>query len=138
MQNIVVVCLDYDCALKIGKQLSNILNMQLYNADEFIKNSLLNTLDYPIIISNEIMQIKENAGLIELSKKEKVVITITDDEFISNGNYKLFKNSFIILLEIDTSNKIKQNIQKLIKKHCETSVIIKNLEINNLISKIRG
>ena len=136
MKNIVVVCLDYCYALKIGKQLSNILNMQHIDFDEIIKNGLINSLDYPLSISNEIMQIKEKSILEELADMENVIISLTDDEFISNENYMLFDNSFVILLEVGYKNNIKENIQKLIKKHCNYSVDVKKIKINSLVKVI--
>ena len=72
----------------------------------------------------------------ELADMENVIISLTDDEFISNENYMLFDNSFVILLEVGYKNNIKENIQKLIKKHCNYSVDVKKIKINSLVKVI--
>lgn len=136
MKNIVLVCLDYNFALKFSKKLSRVLQIPNYDADELIKCNLINSIDFPLSVSGDVMNAKEKLVLKELSEMENVIITLTDDEFVSNENYKLFSNSFLILLEIDLKNDIKKNIQNLIKKHCNYSENIKNLKINKLIKEI--
>lgn len=138
MGNIVIVGIDKIFCANVAKELSNKINFNFINAGEKFEKLLVATSGQNVFLMDDILQQKETEFLNKLSQKNNVVLFVDDDMFLSNENYKLFKNSKIILMENEKLNENHLKIQKIIKKYCNYSINIENFDINNLIKIIKG
>jgi len=99
---------------------------------------LLVSNNEPLFFMNEIWGKREGENIFDVAQKYDVVISIRDDSFLSNEHYELFADSLTILIEREETDKIRNNIQNLIKKHCKMSFSQENFDFNKFLSIIRG
>lgn len=135
---IAIVGLDDDFVIEFSNQLASALNLQHVNFNSEYDKILLTSINQSLFETNDIMEEKETILLKNLIDLDNVIISINDDAFLSNVNYKLLNNILTILIEKKENDKILNNIQKLIKKHCKLIINQENIEINSILNKIRG
>ena len=121
MKNIVVVSLIDEKAKNIAQNLAKRLKFTYIDADERFENCLLSSFEAPTILVDEILNVKESELLGELAKERNAVIKVSNDAFLSNGNYKLFKNC-IVLLITTAKGKIKETIENRLKTYANVVV----------------
>ena len=138
MRNIVVVSMNKDLAVMIANKIAKILSLSFINADDKLDAGLVGGLDFPLEISKLSMTNIERQILMTLSDRDDSVISIQDDTFLANENYKIFQKSLKILVKIDKNEKISQNLQKLLEKYCDVTIHEKDINFDKLITLLRG
>ncbi len=121
MKNIVVVSLIDEKAKNIAQNLAKKLKFTYIDADEKFEDYLLSSFEAPTILVDEILNAKESELLGELAKERNAVIKVSNDAFLSNVNYKLFKNC-IVLLITTAKGKIKLAIENRLKTYANVVV----------------
>ena len=138
MNNITIVGMDNDFIKMFAQKLAEEIGYKYVDANEQFDKDLLANLDYPMYLVDEILVQKENLLINNLVKKEKVIISMSDDMFLSNEHYKIFENSLTILILDEKLGKIKKNIQNLIKKHVKFAFAKNDIKTEDVIKIIRG
>ena len=138
MNNITIVGMDNDFIKMFAQKLAEEIGYKYVDANEQFDKDLLANLDYPMNLVDEILVQKENLLINNLVKKEKVIISMSDDMFLSNEHYKIFENSLTILILDEKLGKIKKNIQNLIKKHVKFAFAKNDIKTEDVIKIIRG
>ncbi len=138
MKNITIVGIDNDFVKMFAHKLSKELDYRYIDANEQFDKDLLANMEYPIYLVDEILVQKENVLIKNLVKKENVVISISDDMFLSNEHYKFFENSLVFLIIDEKVGKIQKNIQNLLKKHVNFTFDKNEISTNDIIKIIRG
>ena len=117
MSNIVVFGLDYQNVCSSAIKLAKLMHLKFVNGGEMFNKLLLKSADQPLLLINEELNSAESAICEKLSAQSNAIIAIPDDMFLSNENFKNFKNSTKILLKTPLKSKIKQNIENLLANH---------------------
>ena len=117
MSNIVVFGLDYQNVCSSAIKLAKLMHLKFVNGGEMFNKVLLKSADQPLLLINEELNSAESAICEKLSSQSNAIIAIPDDMFLSNENFKNFKNSTKILLKMPLKSKIKQNIENLLANH---------------------
>lgn len=138
MNNITIVGMDNDFIKMFAQKLAEEIGYKYVDANEQFDEDLLANLDYPMYLVDEILVQKENLLINNLVKKEKVVISMSDDMFLSNEHYKILENSLTILILDEKLGKIKKNIQNSIKKHVKFAFAKNDIKTEDVIKIIRG
>ena len=138
MNNITIVGMDNDFIKMFAQKLAEEIGYKYVDANEQFDKDLLANLDYPMYLVDEILVQKENLLINNLVKKEKVIISMSDDMFLSNEHYKILENSLTILILHEKLGKIKKNIQNLIKKHVKFAFAKNDIKTEDVIKIIRG
>lgn len=138
MNNITIVGMDNDFIKMFAQKLAEEIGYKYVDANEQFDEDLLANLDYPMYLVDEILVQKENLLINNLVKKEKVIISMSDDMFLSNEHYKILENSLTILILDEKLGKIKKNIQNLIKKHVKFAFDKNDIKTEDVIKIIRG
>ena len=138
MNNITIVGMDNDFIKMFAQKLAEEIGYKYVDANEQFDKDLLAILDYPMYLVDEILVQKENLLINNLVKKEKVIISMSDDMFLSNEHYKILENSLTILILDEKLGKIKKNIQNLIKKHVKFAFAKNDIKTEDVIKIIRG
>ena len=138
MNNITIVGMDNDFIKMFAQKLAEEIGYKYVDANEQFDKDLLANLDYPMNLVDEILVQKENLLINNLVKKEKVIISMSDDMFLSNEHYKILENSLTILILDEKLGKIKKNIQNLIKKHVKFAFAKNDIKTEDVIKIIRG
>ena len=138
MNNITIVGMDNDFIKMFAQKLAEEIGYKYVDANEQFDKDLLANLDYPMYLVDEILVQKENLLINNLVKKEKVIISMSDDMFLSNEHYKILENSLTILILDEKLGKIKKNIQNLIKKHAKFAFAKNDIKTEDVIKIIRG
>ena len=138
MNNITIVGMDNDFIKMFAQKLAEEIGYKYVDANEQFDKDLLANLDYPMYLVDEILVQKENLLINNLVKKEKVIISMSDDMFLSDEHYKILENSLTILILDEKLGKIKKNIQNLIKKHVKFAFAKNDIKTEDVIKIIRG
>lgn len=138
MNNITIVGMDNDFIKMFAQRLAEEIEYKYVDANEQFDKDLLANLDYPMYLVDEILVQKENLLINNLVKKEKVIISMSDDMFLSNEHYKILENSLTILILDEKLGKIKKNIQNSIKKHVKFAFAKNDIKTEDVIKIIRG
>lgn len=138
MNNITIVGMDNDFIKMFAQKLAEEIGYKYVDANEQFDKDLLANLDYTMYLVDEILVQKENLLINNLVKKEKVIISMSDDMFLSNEHYKILENSLTILILDEKLGKIKKNIQNLIKKHVKFAFAKNDIKTEDVIKIIRG
>lgn len=138
MNNITIVGMDNDFIKMFAQKLAEEIEYKYVDANEQFDKDLLANLDYPMYLVDEILVQKENLLINNLVKKEKVIISMSDDMFLSNEHYKILENSLTILILDEKLGKIKKNIQNSIKKHVKFAFAKNDIKTEDVIKIIRG
>lgn len=138
MNNITIVGMDNDFIKMFAQKLAEEIGYKYVDANEQFDKDLLANLDYPMYLVDEILVQKENLLINNLVKKEKVIISMSDDMFLSNEHYKILENSLTILILDEKLGKIKKNIQNSIKKHVKFAFAKNDIKTEDVIKIIRG
>lgn len=138
MNNITIVGMDNDFIKMFAQKLAEEIGYKYVDANELFDKDLLANLDYPMYLVDEILVQKENLLINNLVKKEKVIISMSDDMFLSNEHYKILENSLTILILDEKLGKIKKNIQNSIKKHVKFAFAKNDIKTEDVIKIIRG
>ena len=135
MKSVAIVSLNCLLAKTIAKKLSEELNCTYIDLGVELEKVLILNIRAPIL-DHSTLENRERE-LIRLSAQQKnAIIAVPNDVFLSNKNYELLKNLEIVLIEQDLNDKIKINLQNLIKKH--STISIKGKELNKLITFLKG
>ena len=135
---IAIVGLDDDFVENFSNQLASILNLTYKSFTAEFDKYLLSTVNQSIFEIDDVLQSQEKRLLSKLLNIDNVVLSVNDDTFLSNNNYLIFKDVLTICVDKKENDKILNNIQKLIKKHCKLVIKQENFEINSILNKIRG
>lgn len=135
---IAIVGLDDDFVENFSNQLASILNLTYKSFTAEFDKYLLSTVNQSVFEIDDVLQSQEKRLLSKLLNIDNVVLSVNDDTFLSNNNYLIFKDVLTICVEKKENDKILNNIQKLIKKHCKLVIKQENFEINSILNKIRG
>lgn len=138
MENIVIVGIDKDFCITISKQLSKSIKFKFVNAEEKFQSLLISTAQESVFLIDDFLNQKETEILIEILKSKQSIIFVPNDMFLSNKNYKIFKDVKTILIEDDSLNEIMLKIQKRIKNYCKYSINKNNFSLENLLQIVKG
>lgn len=120
MEKIIVFGLNFEDVQKISRSIAKKLNLKFFNAKEIFSRTLLKSAGDPVLLVDDILNEKESQLCAQLAEQNGVV-AMSDDMFLSNENYKNFKNFTKILIKSQTKNKLKQNIENLLQTHATIS-----------------
>lgn len=135
VMKIAIVGLDDKFVIDFANQLAKLLNLKHQNFAIEFNRVLLNFIN---VSSSDFLQAQESALMQRLINEENKILSLSGDEYLSNKNYLFFKNTTTIFMERKEKNKILNNIQKLIKKHCEITIKQNKFKTNEIANKIRG
>ena len=122
MKNIVVVSLKDEKAQDLASKLAAKLKYNYVDFDDRLEEYLLATIDIPTILVDEILNEKESELLDELVKEQNVVLTLANDTFLSNENYKLLKNCIVVLISVENLAKVQKKLEEAIQKYSNVVV----------------
>lgn len=128
MQNLLVVSLNNALAESVARDLSKESVVDFVNADTLIGNRLIDSIDFPLLKSNSIMESIEKIAIDDILLKDNQIIYMSNEMFVSNLKNELVQNSKVLFIEIKNNDKIINNIQELIKKHA--NMVISNEKID--------
>lgn len=134
--NIAIVGLDYDFVVHFSKSLAVKMKMKFVDFENEFEKVMLTTDNLEIL--NGQAEVKEAVFLNQLAQQKNIVLSISNESFLSNRNYEVLNDFFIILIEKKEDNKILKNIQKIIKKHCKIAIKQENISINEILNIIKG
>ncbi len=129
MKNIVIVSLKEEKACDLANKLAKTLKYNYIDADERFEEYLLDTIDAPTMLVDEILNAKESELLADLCKEQNAVIKTAADTFLSNENYKTFKNCIVVLVTIEKLGKTKSAVENAIKKYANIVISENDSEI---------
>ena len=116
MKSIVVVSLNNQLAKNCAQSLAKKLKMDFLDFELEFNKLLISSINAPTILVDEVLQQKETALMLKLTKTPNSIIYLPENTFLSNENYKNLKNNFVLQILVENLGKIKQNIQNFIKK----------------------
>lgn len=116
MKKIIIFGLNFEDVKQTARAISKNFNLKFFNAQEIFNKTLLKSADYPVLLIDDELNAQESLLCKRLTDQEGVV-AMSDDMFLSNENYKNFKNFTKILLKSKTNSKLKQNIENLLQTH---------------------
>ena len=134
---VVIVGLDDLAVVDMSKNLASTLGFKCLNFDSEFEKVLLTSKDYPLIEIDVLLERKEKMLIEYILKFDDIVLAISNNSYLSNENYKLFKDDVTICVEKEENEKILKNLQNLIKKHCKISINQQNYDISMLIDEIK-
>ena len=134
--NIAIVGLDYDFVVYFSKSLAVKMKMKFVDFENEFEKEMLTTDNLEIL--NGQAEVKEAVFLNQLAQQKNIVLSISNESFLSNRNYEVLNDFFIILIEKKEDKKILKNIQKIIKKHCKIAIKQENININEILNIIKG
>ena len=70
------------------------------------------------------------------TKKENIIISVSDNTYLSNKHYEFFKNCLIVAIIEESEDKITLNLQKLLAKHAKISIKKSECSLQNLLNLI--
>lgn len=136
MQNLLVVSLNNALAESVARDLSKESVVDFVNADNLIGNRLIDSIDFPLLKSNSIMEGIEKMTMDDILLKDNQIIYMSNEIFVSNLKSELVKNLKILFIEIKNNDKIINNIQNLIKKHANIIISSEKIDLKLLKSII--
>lgn len=113
------------------------LTLEYIDADELLAEKIVKIPDYPLSITDDLMRIIESNLAQFIADKDKCVISISDDMFLSDGMYKNFKKSLKILIKTAQNEEINAKIQDLLEKYCDVVIDDKELDFENIFKLIK-
>ena len=149
--NIVVIGLDYEYNLKIGKLIADKINLYFLDVLQYINYSLFSIKDIIEKFGIEYLERKENSVVSSCAEFENTVICIPYMYFFRNNQYERFlNNSNIIYLEkqiknIDTKNLEDTLLIDLIAKEdrildfekvCNKKITTKNKNEEDIVNEV--
>lgn len=93
MENIVILGLDYEYNLKIGKILSDSLGMFFLDFKDYVEYSLFSTKDMLEKCGAEYLEKQQKKCLMSASEFENTVLCIPYNYFFEQDNNKLFESA---------------------------------------------
>ena len=93
MENIVILGLDYEYNLKIGKILSDSLGMFFLDFKDYVEYSLFSTKDMLEKCGVEYLEKQQKKCLMSASEFENTVLCIPYNYFFEQDNNKLFESN---------------------------------------------
>lgn len=117
MKNIIIFGLNFEQVQEIARSISKKLSLKFLNAKEIFNKTLLKSASDPVLLIDDELNEQESLLCKKISEQSGVVAAMPDDMFLSNENYKNFKNFTKILLKSNTKSKLKQNIENLLQTH---------------------
>lgn len=133
MEKIIVFGLNFEDVQQISRAIAKKLNLKFFNAKQIFNKTLLKSAVDPVLLVDDILNEKESLLCAQLAEQNGVV-AMSDDMFLSNENYKYFKNFTKILIKSKTNSKLKQNIENLLQTHA--TITASSLE--EVFEKLKG
>ena len=134
MNNITIVSMDNEQTKNIAQRLAATLNFVYIDASLELEKLLLT--DFRSSMFNSDTPAKETKLISYLAKQNNSVLAIDNEMFLSNENYKQFKKSVTLLIEIKNDNEIAFNLQDLLKKYCKFSTT--ETKIEKILTLLKG
>lgn len=131
--NITLFGMDDTAVINLALELSKKLNIKHINATIAFSDYLMSKDKK----CNENLEKLEKCFIEKISNFNNVIISIPHDMFISNKNYKFFKNSLKIHVKINLSVEILKNLDKLLEKYSNLSVASDEDFVNNAFKFIK-
>ena len=133
MKKIIIFGLNFEQVQAIAHSISKKLNLKFLNAQQIFNKTLLKSATDPMLLIDDELNEEESLLCQKLAEQEGV-IAMPDDMFLSNENFKNFKNFTKILLKTKTSSKIKQNIENLLQSHATITATT----LEEVLEKLKG
>ena len=134
MKKIIIFGLNFEQVQEVARSVSKKLNLKFLNASNIFNKTLLESANDPVLLIDDELNEQESLLCQKLAAQDDVVVAMSDDMFLSNENYKNFKNFTKILLKTKTSSKIKQNIENLLQSHST----ITSTTLDEILEKLKG
>ena len=134
MKNIIIFGLNFEQVQEIARSISKKLSLKFLNAKEIFNKTLLKSASDPVLLIDDELNEQESLLCKKISEQSGVVAAMPDDMFLSNENYKYFKNFTKILLKSNTKSKLKQNIENLLQTHATITAAT----LDEILSKLKG
>ena len=131
--NITLFGIDDTAVINLALELSKKLNIKHINATIAFSDYLMSKDKK----SNKNLEKLEKCFIEKISNFNNVIISIPHDMFISNKNYKFFKNSLKIHVKFNLSVEILKNLDKLLEKYSNLSVASDEDFVNNAFKFIK-
>lgn len=137
MKNLTIVGIDNDFVKSFAKNIADKLGYNYIDANEEFDKILLANNNYPMFLLDEILVQKESHLIDELLTKDKTIISISDDMFLSNEHYKKFEFSTSIIIMDENLDKTRMKIQNLIKKYTKFAFNKNKIKANDILMIVR-
>lgn len=137
LQSVLIVSMDKKSATDVAYTISKMLALQFVDADEYVGLNLIRSVDFPLDIADREMETIEDRSISSIANKDKIVISMSDDLFLSNKCYKKFEKSLKILVKIEKNDKIEANLQILLEKYCDIVINEKDIDFDKLIKMLK-
>lgn len=134
MKTIVVVGLDNEKSKDFARELATELKLKFVSMDELLEEKLVCGFDFPLENANELMESMEKILIENLLLKGDLVVSVSNEMFISNKEVFDLNRCFVLCLEEKPKDALFKNLQKLITSH-STAVIKSNMDFK-LIKKL--
>ena len=134
MKNIIIFGLNFEQVQEIARSISKKLSLKFLNAKEIFNKTLLKSVSDPVLLIDDELNEQESLLCKKISEQNGVVAAMPDDMFLTNENYKNFKNFTKILLKSNTKSKLKQNIENLLQTHATITAAT----LDEILSKLKG
>lgn len=149
MKNILMVCADKNLRKDISKALASELKCLYLDADELLDFEIVNRQNVKLAEAGDALHQMELDTIKRMTEFKNCIITISNDLFVSNDNFKSINNvikvclmlskSFLVAkINKDNKHKIEQElcmfdeINGLIKNNCDM-VVEKQIKTNEQI-----
>ena len=134
MKNIIIFGLDFENVQAVARAVSKKISLKFLNASEIFNKTLLKSVNDPSLLIDDELNEQESLLCQKLAAQDGVVVAMADDMFLSNENYKNFKNFTKILLKSNTKSKLKQNIENLLESHTTLTATT----LDEIFAKLKG
>lgn len=132
LMKVVIVGLDDEFVASLTEELAKLLQIKFIDFNDLFCSNIVFMKNKQIDTMIDDLQKEEKRLLNSCVVADDFIMSVPNSTFISNLNYKIFKNVLTICVEIKNNNKIKENIQKLLKKYCKFTINKENINLNEI------
>lgn len=134
--NICIVGRDEKYLKYLATSIAQNLHLPCVDAKAEFNSFLIKSVHYPTAVVEDFLEKQESKLLKLFSKTENVVIYVPDDMYLSNNNYKLFKNNVTVSIIDENVDEIQSKIQNLLKSLTKLSFNT-NTELKTILDKLK-
>ena len=135
---VVFVGLNNDFVKEFAKEFASELKINYMDFDEELNAYLILQKVSTLQTANEEFLTLEELLIKQLLDADNFIMSISNEVYLSNENYKLFENTLTLLMEKKEDDKILINIQKLLKKHCKITIKQDKIEMKKILNIVKG
>ena len=141
MKNILIVCADKDLRKDISKKLATITNSIYLDVDDMLQFELLKHQNVALNEAGAVLRTMQQDCINRANEYKNCIITISNDVFVANDNFKLFNASVKIFISLSKAyfvarmqGKDQHRLEQQLTLFNQVNMLVKN-NCNYIIDK---